>query len=70
MEREIVTVRVDRETKIEAEELFEDFGLTMSGAINIFLKQCIKDGKIPFEITKSKTPGRKEKPLFSTTKRK
>ncbi len=63
MEKEVITVRVDRDVKEEAEELFDDFGMSMSGAINIFLKQCIKDGKIPFEITKSKTPGRKEKPL-------
>lgn len=69
MEKESILIRVDSDTKKEAEELFRDFGMTMSGAINIFLKQCIKDGKIPFEITKSKTPGRKEKPLFSTKRK-
>lgn len=65
MDKEVITVRVDPDVKEEVEELFEDFGMSMSGAINIFLKQCIKDGKIPFEITKSKTPGRKEKPLHT-----
>ncbi len=65
MDKEVITVRVDSDIKKEAEELFDDFGMSMSGAINIFLKQCIKDGKIPFEITKSKTLGRKEKPLHT-----
>lgn len=45
-----INVRVDSSTKKQAELLFEDFGLSMSNAINIFLKQTIREHKIPFEI--------------------
>lgn len=29
---------------------FEDFGLSMTSAINVFLRQVIRERKIPFEI--------------------
>ncbi len=73
-EKELITIRLDKETKKEAFALFETLGLSLSAAINIFLKQCVRDGKIPFEITStsqtkaSRTvvagPGRKIKPLY------
>ncbi len=63
MPKDIMTIRVDKETKTQAEELFKDLGITTSSAINIFLKQCIREGRIPFEISREKTIGRKIKPL-------
>ncbi len=63
MAKELISVRVDETTKDQVELLFKDLGLTTSGAINIFLKQCLRDGKIPFEISRGKPIGRKEKPL-------
>lgn len=63
MRKDLVTVRVDPETKKEAEELFKDLGITMSGAINMFLKTAIREGGIPFDIARTKTVGRKIKPL-------
>ena len=47
-----IQIRVDKKTKEEANELFEDLGTSMSGAINIFLKQCVNTGSIPFRIKK------------------
>lgn len=47
-------VRVDIDTKREASELFKDLGLDMSGAINMFLKQCIITNSIPFRIKRSR----------------
>ena len=35
------TVRLDAEKKAEAEKLFADLGMTLSGAFNIFLNQCL-----------------------------
>ncbi len=66
MDKEIITVRVDKNLKEDAQDLFDDIGITMSAAINVFLKQCVKEGKIPFELAKSKTSnaGRKIKPLY------
>ena len=43
-------IRIDAETKKEANELFNELGMDMSGAVNIFLRQCILRGGIPFSI--------------------
>jgi len=45
-----VTIRLDREIKESAEKLFHDFGINFSTAINIFARQALRQGKIPFEI--------------------
>lgn len=45
-----INVNVPTEVKEEANALFSDLGLTMSGAINIFLKKVLNEGGIPFEI--------------------
>ena len=45
-----IQIRVDKETKEEATELFEELGTSMSGAVNMFLKQCVNTGGIPFRI--------------------
>jgi DNA-damage-inducible protein J len=63
MNKEIITIRVDEETKTQSEELFKDLGISTSAAINVFLKQCIREGKIPFEIKREKNAGRRIKPL-------
>ena len=44
-----INVRVDTELKQSAEELFDDLGLNMSSAINMFLKSAVNYGGIPFE---------------------
>ena len=45
-----VTIRLDREIKEKAEKLFDDFGMNMSTAFNVFVRQTLRQGKIPFEI--------------------
>jgi DNA-damage-inducible protein J len=45
-----VTIRLDKEVKKDAEELFHDFGMNLSTALNIFIRQSLRQGKIPFEI--------------------
>jgi len=45
-----VTVRLDREVKESVEKLFNDFGMNLSTAFNIFARQALRQGKIPFEI--------------------
>ena len=45
-----VTIRLDREVKEQAEKMFNDFGMNFSTAINIFVRQALRQGKIPFEI--------------------
>lgn len=45
-----VQVRIEKNLKDEAAELFEQLGMDMSGAINIFLKQCVLKGGLPFMV--------------------
>ncbi len=45
-----ITARVDENVKKEAETLFKKMGLNMSTAMNLFLKKCILEQGIPFEL--------------------
>jgi DNA-damage-inducible protein J len=45
-----VTIRLDRDVKENAEKLFDDLGMNLSTAFNIFARQSLRQGKIPFEI--------------------
>ncbi|MCL2242970.1 MAG: type II toxin-antitoxin system RelB/DinJ family antitoxin [Treponema sp.] len=45
-----VTIRLDRDVKENAEKMFNDFGMNLSTAFNIFARQALRQGKIPFEI--------------------
>jgi len=45
-----VTIRLDRDIKERAESMFNDFGMNLSTAFNIFARQTLRQGKIPFEI--------------------
>lgn len=44
------TIRIDPEVKRRAGKVFDDIGLSMSAAINTFLKAVIREGTMPFEI--------------------
>lgn len=46
-----INVNTDPEVKKEVEELLGKMGLTMTVAINIYLKRILMEGGIPFEIT-------------------
>ncbi|MDO5022149.1 MAG: type II toxin-antitoxin system RelB/DinJ family antitoxin [Eubacteriales bacterium] len=43
-------IRIDSNVKKQANALFNELGMDMSGAVNIFLKQCILKGGLPFAI--------------------
>ncbi len=43
-------VRIDADIKRDAMALFESLGLDMSGAVNIFLHQCVLRGGLPFSV--------------------
>lgn len=43
-------IRIDENLKKQAVELFSQLGLDMSSAVNIFLKQAVLRGGIPFSI--------------------
>lgn len=43
-------VRIDENLKKQATELFSQLGMDMSSAMNIFLKQCVLRGGLPFSV--------------------
>jgi len=45
-----VNIRVDDTLKKEAENIFKELGLSMTTATNVFYKQVVKYGGIPFEL--------------------
>ena len=47
-----LTVRIDSSLKNEAEKLFDDLGMSISTAFNIFLRQAIRMQAIPFTISR------------------
>ena len=53
-----ITARVDSEKKRQAEEIFNDIGMTLSGAFNIFLHQALLVQGLPFPVRKEH-PNRK-----------
>ncbi len=55
-----INVRVDSALKQEAETLFNDLGLNMSSAINMFLRSAVNYSGIPFEV-KRLTPNAETK---------
>ena len=46
-----ISLRVDDDVKRRAEKTLDDIGLSMSAAINIFLKTIARENRIPFELS-------------------
>ena len=51
MEPVNVTVRMKRRTRDDAAKLFSELGISTTQAINMYLKQAVREQKIPFEVT-------------------
>ena len=45
-----VSIRMDTELKAQADELFAELGMNLSTAFNIFVRQSLREGGIPFDI--------------------
>ena len=41
------SIKIDQTLKQESQELFESFGLSLSSAINMFLRQAVREQAIP-----------------------
>ena len=51
-----VNIRIDDDLKERADKLFNELGLNMTTAFNIFVRQTVRQGGIPFEITTNVDP--------------
>ena len=51
-----VNIRLDDGLKETADLLFEELGLNMTTAVNVFVRQTVRQGGIPFDITVNTDP--------------
>ena len=56
MSTALVNIRLEPELKKNAEELFAELGLSMTAAINLFLRQAVRSQSSPFAITLNTKP--------------
>ena len=45
-----LNIRTDKDIKDQAEEIFNELGLNMTTAVNMFLRTAIREHGIPFEL--------------------
>lgn len=46
-----ISIRMDSDLKAQADAMFAEFGISLSTAFNIFVRQSLREGRIPFEIS-------------------
>ena len=45
-----ITIRIDKELKKEADNLFHELGMSFTTAVTIFVQQAVREQRIPFDI--------------------
>ena len=45
-----ISIRMDADLKAQADALFNELGMNLTTAFNIFVRQSLREGGIPFEI--------------------
>ena len=45
-----ISIRMDSDLKAQADALFAELGMNLSTAFNIFVRQSLREGGIPFEV--------------------
>jgi len=56
-----INIRTDVETKSRAQEIFNLLGLDMTTAINLFLRQTVRQNDLPFTLTTNAAPQKKSR---------
>jgi len=46
-----ISINIDRDLKDEADTVFNRLGMNLATAINIFIRQAVRQKKIPFEVS-------------------
>lgn len=63
MEAVNVTVRMERQMRDDAASLFSELGVSTTQAINMFLKQAVREQGIPFEVVARPAVGHRAESL-------
>ena len=76
-----ISIRMDTALKAQAEALFSELGMNLTTAFNIFVRQALRYGGIPFEISLNRpndetlqaiddvNNGRDLSPIYTDTKK-
>ena len=46
-----LNIRIDKDVKIQAENLLSEMGMSISTAVYVFIRQLVREGGIPFLIS-------------------
>ena len=46
-----ISIRMDADLKMQADTLFNELGMNISTAFNIFVRQALREGRIPFDVS-------------------
>lgn len=49
----IINIMIEENLKNEFEEVCDSMGITMGEAFEIFAREVVKEGKIPFDVEKN-----------------
>lgn len=64
MPKTTLNLRIDKSLKKDAEKVVYELGITMSAAINLYLKMIVRTKGIPFDLKLTKTdPKKKVQPI-------
>ncbi|MDR2674342.1 MAG: type II toxin-antitoxin system RelB/DinJ family antitoxin [Opitutaceae bacterium] len=54
-------IRIDEKVKTEAAAVFASLGLTLSDAVNVFLRKAVAEQGFPFEVKRNATESTEER---------
>ena len=46
-----ISIRMDTDLKTQADAFFAELGMNLSTAFNIFVRQSLREGRIPFDVS-------------------
>ncbi len=64
-----VTIRMDDELKAEADEVLSEMGMSFTTAVNVFMRQVVRERRIPFEISAGPAAGGPDKAAVRASER-
>jgi addiction module RelB/DinJ family antitoxin len=52
-----LNIKIDRNLKLKADRLFNEMGMNLTTAVNIFVRQAVLERAIPFKIYRGESTG-------------
>ena len=63
-------IRIDSELKAQAEDILSQLGMNMSGTINMFLNQIVRERAVPLNLSLAAPSDAKKELMFAEEERK